>query len=612
MIQSVRARIALLSGALAPLTASMALAQSVQGPNVIVVITDDQGYGDLSVHGNPVLETPSMDRLHSQSVRFTDFHVAPMCTPTRGQLMTGRDAIDNGASFVCMGRSLIREELPTMAEIFQDAGYATGLFGKWHLGDNYPFRPQDRGFQEAVHHGAWGITSLADYFGNDYFNDHYRHNGRIEQYTGYCTDVWFEETMAWIRRQARNEKPFLAYLATNAPHVPLWAPQKYIDPYLGKVESRIAKFFGMIASVDENMGRLTALLDELEIADDTIFVFLGDNGTAQGETVFNAGMRGKKRSLYEGGHRVPLFLRWPGGDIGMPRDVDPLTHVQDVLPTLLDLTGVPAPAEAEFDGVSLAALLRGAEQDLSGRMLVAQYGGVFEKHRDTAVMWNKWRLVNGKELYNVGKDPGQTQDVSKEFPETAAKMRTHYEHWWNDLMPEAEAYQPIVVGGRSENPARLSASDWNGVYCDNPGCVRGGQELSGPWNIRVERAGRYRFSLRRWPKESGLALRDPAPPLRGEYGDIMAGRALPISHARLRIGEVELQQRVDREAREVVFETELERGERPLQSWFLDDGGGLLAGAYYVEVERLITEAQGTDSSSLCPPTDSSCIGGEK
>ena len=612
MIQSVRAPIALLSGALAPLTASMALAQSVQGPNVIVVITDDQGYGDLSVHGNPVLETPSMDRLHSQSVRFTDFHVAPMCTPTRGQLMTGRDAIDNGASFVCMGRSLIREELPTMAEIFQDAGYATGLFGKWHLGDNYPFRPQDRGFQEAVHHGAWGITSLADYFGNDYFNDHYRHNGRIEQYTGYCTDVWFEETMAWIRRQARNEKPFLAYLATNAPHVPLWAPQKYIDPYLGKVESRIAKFYGMIASVDENMGRLTALLDELEIADDTIFVFLGDNGTAQGETVFNAGMRGKKRSLYEGGHRVPLFLRWPGGDIGMPRDVDPLTHVQDVLPTLLDLTGVPAPAEAEFDGVSLAALLRGAEQDLSGRMLVAQYGGVFEKHRDTAVMWNKWRLVNGKELYNVGKDPGQTQDVSKEFPETAAKMRTHYEHWWTDLMPEAEAYQPIVVGGRAENPARLSASDWNGVYCDNPGCVRGGQELSGPWNIRVERAGRYRFSLRRWPKESGLALRDPAPPLRGEYGDIMAGRALPISHARLRIGEVELQQRVDREAREVVFETELERGERPLQSWFLDDGGGLLAGAYYVEVERLITKAQGTDSSCLCPPTDSSCIGAEK
>ena len=611
MIQSVHAQIGLLITALAPLTASMALAQSAQRPNIIVVMTDDQGYGDLSAHGNPVLKTPNLDGLHSQSVRFTDFHVAPMCTPTRGQLMTGRDAIDNGASFVCMGRSLIREELPTMADIFQDAGYATGLFGKWHLGDNYPFRPQDRGFQEAVHHDAWGITSLADYFGNDYFNDHYRHNGRIEQYTGYCTDVWFEETMAWIRRQARNEKPFLAYLATNAPHVPLWAPQKYIDPYLGRVESRIAKFFGMIASVDENMGRLIALLDELEIANDTIFVFLGDNGTAQGETVFNAGMRGKKRSLYDGGHRVPLFLRWPAGDIGAPRNVDPLTHVQDVLPTLLDLSGVPAPADAAFDGVSLAPLLRGENQDLGQRMLVVQYGGVFEKHRDAAVLWNKWRLVNGEELYDVEKDPGQRQDSAMQFPDIAAKMRAHYEQWWDELMPGAEAYQPIVVGGRAENPARLSASDWNGVYCDNPGCVRGGQVLSGPWNIRVERAGRYRFSLRRWPKESGLALRDPAPPLHGEYGDVMAGMSLAISDARLRIGTLELRQRVNGEAQEVVFETELDPGERQLQSWFLGEAGDLLAGAYYVEVERLNTKAEGTDSSSLCPPTDSSCIGGE-
>lgn len=579
-----------------------------QRPNVIVILTDDQGYGDLSAHGNPVLRTPNMDKLHAESARFTDFHVAPMCTPTRGQLLTGRDAVDNGASFVCMGRSVVREDLPTMADVFRDAGYATGHFGKWHLGDNYPFRPQDRGFVETVHHGAWGITSLADYFGNDYFNDHYRHNGRIEQYSGYCTDVWFQEAMSWIRRQALAQKPFFVYLPTNAPHVPLWAPRKYIDPYLGKVESRIAKFFGMIAAVDENVGHLSALLDELGIADDTIVVYLGDNGTAQGEAVFNAGMRGKKRSLYEGGHRVPLFLRWPGGDIGKPRDIDALTHVQDVFPTLIDLAGLPAPPEADFDGVSLAPLLRGHEQDLSERMLVVQYGAVFEKHQDAAVLWNKLRLINGRELYDIRTDPGQKRDLADRQPDTVAKMRAHYDEWWGELMPAAEAYQAIAVGSDAENPVRLSAADWNGVYCDNPGCVRGGQALSGPWTIRVEQPGRYLFSLRRWPKESGLALREGAAPLRGKYGDVMAGKALPIEYARLRVGDAELRRRVSEEDHEVVFQTLLTPGEIQLQSWFLDHAGRLLAGAYYVEVERLVEATQDTDSVSLCPPTDSSCV----
>ena len=612
MLQSFGTRTARSIRALVALAALSVLCPAQQRPNLIVVLTDDQGYGDLSAHGNPVLKTPSLDKLHSQSIRFTDFHVAPMCTPTRSQLLTGRDAIDNGASFVCMGRSLIREELPTMADIFRAAGYATGHFGKWHLGDNYPFRPQDRGFQETVHHGAWGITSLADYFGNDYFNDHYRHNGRIEQYTGYCTDVWFEEAMSWIRRQARADKPFLAYLPTNAPHVPLWVPQRYIDPYLGEVESRVAKFFGMIANIDENIGRLTRLLDELGIADDTIFVFAGDNGTAQGEAVFNAGMRGKKRSLYEGGHRVPLFVRWPAGEIGAPRDIDALTHVQDLLPTLLDLSGVRAPPQAAFDGVSLGPLLKGNPQDLSDRMLVVQYGGVLEKDRDSAVMWNKWRLVNGKELYDLSKDPEQENDIAGNFPDTVDKMRAHYDEWWNELMPAAAAYQPIVVGARAENPARLSAADWNGVYCDNPRCVRGGQRLSGPWKIRVERPGHYRFSLRRWPKESGLALRDAAAPLQGKYGDVMAGRALPITDARLRVGDSELHKRVNREDQEVVFETELEPGETQLQSWFLNAAGELLAGAYYVEVERVVKAPQDTDSASLCPPSDSSCLEQQK
>ena len=168
-------------------------------PNIIFVLTDDQGYGDLSCLGNPLLKTPALDRLHADSVRLTDFHVAPMCTPTRGELMTGQDALRNGATFVCMGRSLLRADLPTMADILAENGYHTGHFGKWHLGDNYPYRPQDRGFHETIHHPAFGITSAADYYGNDYFDDHYRHKDEIKQYRGYCTDVWFEEAMRWMQ-----------------------------------------------------------------------------------------------------------------------------------------------------------------------------------------------------------------------------------------------------------------------------------------------------------------------------------------------------------------------------------------------------------------------------
>ena len=193
-------------------------------PNVIFILTDDQGYGDLSYTGNPVLRTPALDRLQAESVRFTDFHVCPVCTPTRGELLTGRDALRNGATFVCMGRSLLRADLPTAADIFAANGYRTGHFGKWHLGDNYPYRPQDRGFQETIWHPSWGITSAADFFGNDYFDDIYRHRDTMEEFRGYCTDVWFEQATAWIRRCRRGGDPFFAYIATNAPHGPCGSP----------------------------------------------------------------------------------------------------------------------------------------------------------------------------------------------------------------------------------------------------------------------------------------------------------------------------------------------------------------------------------------------------
>ena len=305
-------------------------------PNVIFVLTDDQGYGDLSCHGNPVLKTPHIDKLYDESIRFTDYHVAPMCTPTRGELLTGRYALRNGAYCACSGRTFMRQGLPTMADMFAANGYQTGIFGKWHLGDNYPHRPRDRGFGRAVYHLGWGITSTPDYWNNDYFDDYFRDDGVLKQFPGYCTDVWFAEATKWIRQCQTNGQPFFAYISTNAPHGPFFAPEKYKQPYK-HLDRDTAGFFAMIANLDDNMARLDKMLEETGLRDNTILIFMTDNGGTGGIKVYNAGMRGAKASLYEGGHRVPFFIRYPDGGFRSPGDVPALTHAIDVLPTLIDL-----------------------------------------------------------------------------------------------------------------------------------------------------------------------------------------------------------------------------------------------------------------------------------
>ncbi len=558
---------------------------TIARPNVILILTDDQGYGDLSCHGNPILKTPNLDKLHSQSVRFTDFHVAPMCTPTRGQLLTGRNAVNNRATAVCMGRSLPRPDLPTMADVFASSGYRTGIFGKWHLGDNYPYRPQDRGFQETLNHPAWGITSLADHFGNDYFNSHLLHNGKDRQFKGYCTDVWFEEATNWIKARSARREPFFCYLPTNAAHSPLWVPDRYRDPYRDKVPPDVASFYAMIACIDENIGRMMTMLDETGVAGNTILIFMTDNGTATGENIFNAGMRGRKTQLYEGGHRVPCFVRWPGGGLGKPRDIDSLAHCQDILPTLADLCKLKTPEKAALDGVSLGGVLR-TQTQLPDRMLIIQFGGQLVKRR-AAVLWNKWRLLNGKELYDLRADPAQKTDVSSQNPEIVSRMLRHYDQWWEGVMPAAQEYQRIVIGSEKANPTRLNASDWNGVYCDSPFCYMEGESKNGAWSVRIATEGNYRFSLRRWPQESGLSLASAAPAQKRVDVTSAAGKALPIASARIRIGDFEESKPVTTNAAEVIFLRRLKPGDERIQTWFYDERGKELCGAYYLGVERL-------------------------
>lgn len=563
-------------------------------PNVIIVLTDDQGYGDLSCHGHPFLKTPNLDRLHSQSIRLTDFHVAPMCTPTRGQLMTGVSALANGAMNVSSGRTMLRRELPTMADHFAAAGYATGIFGKWHLGDNHPFRPQDRGFHKAIWFPSSHIPSAPDVWNNDYFDPHLRsEKGTLEQFPGYCTDVYFSESMKWMRSQWERKKPFLAYVPLNAAHGPLFIHEHYRALFPNSPRAQ-ASFMGMIVNIDENMGRLEQFLVSTGMRENTIVIFMTDNGGTAGVPIWNAGMRGKKIELYEGGHRVPCFVRWPGGKIGgaagSGKDVDELTQAQDILPTLMDLCGVSPVKPVKMDGLSLAGLLQGRAGVLPERMILTQFSRMnapIPQKDDAAVMWRKWRLVGGKELYDLRKDFGQQRNVIGENPEVARKMQAFYDQWWSEISPKVNELQAITIGSDAENPLMLSPADWADSFLDQGAQIRAGLERNGAWHVNVERAGKYRIELRRWAREADLALNAPSPSAKLTDTTYPQGKALPIAKARLKIGDSQQAGPAISGSKQVSFEVDLKPGRTTLQTWLDDADGKPICGAYYVYVERM-------------------------
>jgi len=580
-------------------------------PNVVVIITDDQGYGDFSCHGNPVLKTPHLDRLHSESVRFTDFHVAPMCSPTRGQLLTGRDAMKNGCTAVCQGRSMMRADIPTMADFFLNSGYATGHFGKWHLGDSYPHRPQDRGFQTSLHHRAWGITSLADHWGNTYYDPVLSLNGVDRKYEGYCTDIFFNEAKKWIKAQKRAGRPFFLYLPTNTPHVPNVCPEKYAKPYRGTYEGKPmpAEFYGMIANIDENVGLFDSFLKAEGLRDDTILIYMTDNGTQsnQAKDIFNAGMRDKKTSVYEGGHRVPLFVRWPSGSLAHGKDIDELTQVQDLLPTLIDLCSLKLKQRPRLDGLSLGGLLTGKTHELPDRKLVVQYRVSGDPWNPAVVLWDKWRLVNGRQLYHVGRDVGQKTDVADQHPEVFKAMAEHYADWHREARPLFDLPRWITVGSRAANPMILYAQDWTGGYCDNRGGLTAAT-AQGYWNVVVENAGVYELELRRWPKESKKSLTE------GWNGPGDRSRsARPISAANVQVANSNYTLEAIPGDELVRFRIKLPKGKTQLATTFMDAEDRALCSAIYLYVHRLIdNEALALTPVSIRKPQGNAPVGKPK
>ncbi|MHC4755830.1 MAG: arylsulfatase [Planctomycetota bacterium] len=560
-----------------------------KSPNVILIMTDDQGYPDLGCHGNPYIQTPNLDRFYKQSVRLTDFHVDPLCTPTRAALLTGRYSIRTGAWRAGAGRSLLRRDEVTLANLFSASGYRTAMFSKWHLGDNYPYRPHDRGFHETVWHQHGAIGMAADSWGNDYFDDVYKRNDKSEKFSGYCTDVFFDEAIKFVDANKAN---------------PFYVPQEYSKPYLDKgLSKKLANYMGMVTNIDENFGRLIQKLKEWNLERNTIVIFMTDNGSLGGVMArkrggrdgflydkleslpgFLGNMRGRKGSPYEGGHRVPCFIRWPKGGLTSGKDIKSLTAHIDLMPTLIELCGLKKPASVKFDGVSIVPLLKGQKPVEDRTLFVEHTGGdivhpsfELQPYGYSAVLTPRWRLVYGEELYDIIKDPLQKTDVAQQYPQVVKQLRKAHERWFADVTEKASEPCRIIIGSKEENPIRLNLQDWY-MPKDNPPwyqrpfhkypCVSSSPApyVNGPWMVEVAHSGRYEITLRQLPIEANYPIQ--------------------ATEARIKIGKVDETKKIPDGATAVTFTVQLDSGDQSLQTWFTENNGKS-RGAFYVYIRRL-------------------------
>lgn len=546
-------------------------------PNVLIVIADDQGYGDLGFHGNPVLKTPNIDAFAKESVRLANFYVSPVCSPTRSSLLTGRYNYRTGVVDTFIGRSMMHTDEVTLAEVLCDAGYRTGLFGKWHLGDNYPMRPHDQGFGEVLMHKGGGIAQPSDPpGGSNYIDPVLFHNGKQKSFKGYVTDVFTNAAIDFV--STKTERPFFAYVAFNCPHAPYQVQQEDWKPYQGidhgpdafpKVGSpwaipklnqdEIGKAYGMIANIDANFGRLLA-----RVPDNTLVIFLTDNGP--GGVRWNGGLRNRKGTVYEGGIRVPFFVRWKGV-LPANRDIKiPAAHI-DVMPTVLDACQVAERKKHKFDGRSLYRLLVGESIDWPERNLFFQWhrGDVPEMGRAFAVCGPRYKLVQaagvalGKyvpkdELFDLSVDPFEAKDLVVDKPDLVRSLRADYEKWFGDVKSTRNFEGPrIHLGSEQENPTILSRQDWRGPKA---GWAAGDE---GHWDVTVERTGQYRIAL--------------------DFAGANEARTTHFQIGQAR-GKVELARG---KTRAILERISIDKGEAKLEAWI---EGSKRTGVNFVEVER--------------------------
>jgi arylsulfatase A len=421
------------------ITCQLAFAQGKK-PNVVLILTDDQGWGDLSLHGNPVLETKNLDKLAHQGAQFNNFYVSPLCAPTRASILTGRYHLETGVVSVSNGLEIMDTNETTLAELFKANGYHTGIFGKWHNGQHFPNRPIDQGFDEFL-----GFT--AGHWSN-YFDTDLTQNDKTVKTKGFITDVLTDEAIKFIGKN--KEEPFFCYLPYNAPHSPFQVPDKYFNKYKSKgLDDELAAVYGMVENVDDNVGRLLNYLKANNLEENTIVIFMTDNGP---NTVrYNGVMRGIKGSVHEGGVRVPFFIKWPGKIAENLVNIEVVGHI-DIYPTLLELCGLNPLKTKPLDGESFADLLSDKslkKPRLDRKMFTnVNFMQVPATLNTGGFRNNEYRYVyekNQSQLYLLNKDLSENNDLLKKNPQLSAEFENDYKQWFANVSANLSYYSPIIL-----------------------------------------------------------------------------------------------------------------------------------------------------------------------
>jgi arylsulfatase A-like enzyme len=574
-------------------------------PNVILIMTDDQGYGDMACHGNPIIQTPNLDNLHEESIRFTDFHVNSFCAPTRAALLTGRMSDRTHVRTTVYSRNHLNIEETTMAEFFKASGYRTGLFGKWHLGLNYPYRPIDRGFDQWIGYGDGGTGTANDYWGNDRMDDTYLYNGEWQKREGFCTDVFFDEAMKFIKKN--KDRPFFVYLPTYVPHGPWNVMEEWRKEYVNNNEwpdskSRVWDFFASITRFDHNLGRLRDFLEQNDLGRNTILIFLTDNGTAGGDEVFNAGMRGRKGSLYEGGHRVPCFIHWPEAGLNSGVDIDRFTWHFDLLPTMIDLCNleIQERGHLNFYGRSLVPLIKDENAHWDDRLVFMHEQNTREtpvKGMNSLVANEKWRLINGEELYDIKSDPGQKNDIASQNQDVVTDLLNQYNRFWTDIKLADNPYPRPIIGTNNQETIWLTPEDWirdsEDTHTWNQSHILSGIKNNGFWPVRISKTGIYHFDVLRWPKELNQPINSGLPEKLsekmtqlGEPVRMPDGKSILVKKVWLEVGNNKMEKSVDPSDVSAQFEMNLEPGDQEVKAYFIDENDNK-QGAYYIYVKKI-------------------------